>query len=155
MAARGVIRDHSPSRTGTTAVAHNRSAIRNNRNTEMPCRAISTTGTISTTVNQRAATIESPFFSVTANEAMAFCKVSTDEATRLNASSSASRLSQAGASLSIAKKGIGGEPISAPLITVSMAMPPTSATTRTVVIPPSSAPLPRAVASSAAHTRCQ
>ena len=155
MAAAALMRDHSPSSTGTTAVAHNRSAIKNSRSTELPCSATHTTGTISATVNQRADVSDKPRFSVTSSDAMAFCRVSTDEATKVRASSNAGNVSQPGASRSMAKKGMGGEPTSAPLITVTMPRPPFTATTAMVATPPSTAPRPSAASLSAAHTRCQ
>jgi len=91
------MRCHRPSSTGTTAVVHSRSAIKNKRSTDRPWSDTSTTGTISSTVTQRAALSDTSGRAVTTSEAMALCRVSTDEATRATASSRAGRVSQAGA----------------------------------------------------------
>ena len=155
MAARGVMRCHRPSSTGTTAVAQSRSAIRNRRSTEMPCSATSTTGTISSTVIQRAVVRVRPGREVAASEAMPFCRVSTEDATSATASSRVGSASQAGAPDSRAKKGMGGWPRSWPEAAASTPRPPTTATTSTVMAPPSQAPWPRARSLRADHTRCQ
>ena len=154
-AAAGVMRFHRPSSTGTTAVAQSRSAIRNRRSTDNPCNATNTTGTISPTVTQRAADRENPRRLVATSEAMPFCRVSTDEATSASASSKAGSASQPGASVSRAKKGMGGCPKGLPEAAARMPRAPTRSTTSTVAMPPIQAPRRKAESLAAAQTRCQ
>ncbi len=82
-------------------------------------------------------------------------QVSTLEATRVTASTSAGTPSQLGASASRAKKGIGGSPSGNPCMTASMPSPPMAMITSSTPAPPSRAPRPSARFVSAAQTRCQ